>query len=341
VNVQLLWSHDLHQRPTPWTVTLSGHTLLAVERWTRLTRLDGATGSVLWEAKVRNPWGWLAASDNAAFYLNQNEWLQCVDLEHGTLLWEGRPGDHAGLFGYVVPYEDYVLVGGWRGYTRLHCLDARSGVLRWQLAEGGNYAVPVPGPWGIAAPRMRQPSGAGTIIFVAAATGTVIRHVPVPLGARASDWSSSIQCHDDALLLTTEDGTIYRLDPATDQEWQAIGAHAGGIATIRPTILGRHLVFMDTIGRACAYDLVSARLDWSIDIAAEHHMRERLPAAYLSGNRIVIGTESGGRLITIDTDGQLLAARKVGKHIRTDMTSPAEDCIAVGTAGAIIACRIV
>lgn len=341
MDIQHLWSHDLHQRPTPWTVALSGRALLAVERWTRLVRLDGTTGSVLWEAKVRNPWGWLASSDKAAFYLDQNERLHCVDLDHGTPLWEGRPGDHAGIFGYVVPYEDYVLVGGWRSYTHIHCLDAQSGALRWRLVEGGDYAVPVPGPWGIAAPLVQQTSIAGTIIFVAAATGTVIRHVPVPLGAHASDWSSSIQRHGDALLLTTEDGTIYRLDPATDQEWQAIGAHAGGIATIRPTILGRHLVFMDTIGRACAYDLVSARLDWSIDIAAEHHTRERLPAAYLSDNRIMIGAESGGRLIMIDTDGQMLAARKIGKRIRTDMTSLAEDCIAVGTAGAIIACRIV
>jgi hypothetical protein len=100
----------------------------------------------------------LAASDTAAFYLNKawDGWLHCVDLEHGTLLWEGRPGDRAGLFGYVAPYGDYVLVGGWRGYTRLHCLDARSGALRWQLAEDGDYAVPIPGPWGIAAPRLRD-----------------------------------------------------------------------------------------------------------------------------------------------------------------------------------------
>jgi outer membrane protein assembly factor BamB len=283
----------------------------------------------------------LASSDTAAFYLNKNEWMQCLDLEHGTLLWEGRPGDHAGLFGYVVPYGNYVLVGGWRGYTRLHCLDARSGALRWQLADGGAYAIPVPGPWRIAAPRLWPSSGVATIHFVAATTGAVYWHVPVPSGACASDWSSSIQRHGDALLLTTEDGTIYRLDPATDQEWQAIGAHADGITTIRPTILGQNLIFMDARGRACAYDLVAARLNWSIEIAAEHNTREHLSAAYLSGHRVVIGTESGGRLITIDATGQLLDARKIGKRIRTGMTSLTEDRIAVGTAGAIIACRIV
>jgi len=154
VDIQQLWSHDLHQHPTPWSVALSGRALLATERWTRLTRLDPVTGRVLWEAKIRDPWGWLASSDQAAFYLDQHGWLQYFDLEHGTLLWEGHPGGHAGLFGYVVPYDDYVLVGGWRGYTRLHCLDARSGALRWQFAEGGDYAVPVPGPWGVAVPRI-------------------------------------------------------------------------------------------------------------------------------------------------------------------------------------------
>lgn len=322
-------------------MTLSGRALLAVERWTRLARLDWTTGSMLWEAKVRNPWGWLASSDTAAFYLNQNEWMQCFDLEHGTPLWEGRPGEHAGIFGYVVPYEDYVLVGGWRGYTSLHCLDARSGALRWQLAEGGTYAIPVPGPWGIAAPWLRQPPGIAVILFVAAATGAVYRHVPVPPGACASDWSSSIQRYGDALLLTVEDGTMYRLDPSTDKEWQVIGVHTCGIATIRPTILGRQLLFMDVSSRACAYDLASARLGWAIDIAAEHNTRERLPAVYLSGHRVVIGTASGGRLIAIDAAGQLLGAWKLGKHIRTDMASLADDRIIVGTAGAIIACHIV
>ncbi len=185
---------------------------------------------------------------------------------------------------------------------------------------------------------MRQTPG--TIIFVAADTGAVIRQVPVPPGARASDWSSSVQRHGDALLLTTEDGTIYHFDPATDKGWQAIGAHAGGIATIMPTVLGQRLIFMDTIGRACAYDLVSARVDWSIPIAAEHHTRERLPAASVSGNRIVIGIESEGRLIAIDADGQLLAARKIGKRIRTDMASLEGDCIAIGTSGAVAAYRI-
>jgi len=108
-----------------------------------------------------------------------------------------------------------------------------------------------------------------------------------------------------------------------------------------PTVLGQRLIFMDAIGRACAYDFVSARLDWSISIAAEHNMRERLPVASVAGNRIVIGTESEGRLITIDPAGQLLAARKIGKRIRTDMTSLEADCIAVGTSGAVVAYRIV
>ncbi len=338
MDIQRLWSHDLHQRPTPWTVILSRRALLAVERWTRLSRLDGATGGLLWEAKVRNPWGWLTSSDKAIFYLNQNEWLQCFDLAHGALLWEGRPGGQVGIFGHVVAYDDYVLVGGWRGYTRLHCLDAQSGALRWQLTEGGNYAVPIPGSWGVAAPRLRQTSG--IISFIVAATGTVIRQVSLPSGARVSDWSSAIQRHGDALLLTTEDGTIYRLDPATDKDWQTIGTHAGGIATIRPTLLEQRLIFMDTLGRACAYDLVSARLDWSIDIAGEHHTHERLPAACISGDRVVIGTASEGRLTTIGSDGQLLAARKAGKRIRTDMGSLDANSIAVGTSGAIVAYRI-
>jgi hypothetical protein len=86
---------------------------------------------------------------------------------------------------------------------------------------------------------------------------------------------------------------------------------------------------------------VSARLTWSITIAPEHNTRERLPAAALSsGGRVVIGTASGGRLITIDVAGRLVDARKIGKRICSDMTSPADDWIVAGTAGAIVACRL-
>jgi hypothetical protein len=169
----------------------------------------------------------------------------------------------------------------------------------------------------------------------------VLQQVSVPPGAHASDWSSPLQRYGDLLLLTTEDGTMSRLDPTTDTEWSVMGTYAGGIRTIMPTLLGQHVIFMDAKGYACAFDLASARLLWAINIAAEHQTRDRLPAASLAAGAIVIGTGQGGRLIMMDIDGQRLTARRIGKHILTDMTSPEAGRIVIGTSSALIGCHIV
>jgi hypothetical protein len=55
----------------------------------------------------------------------------------------------------------------------------------------------------------------------------------------------------------------------------------------------------------------------------------------------VIGTGQGGRLIVMDIDGPRLTARRIGKHILTDMTSPEAGRIVIGTSGALIGCHIV
>jgi hypothetical protein len=230
---QQIWSHTLHQQPGLGSTFFSPPHILTAERTSRLVRLDPETGSLLWEAKIRNAWGWLTATDTLAFYLNQFTLLQCFAANTGGLVWERSLTDW-NYFGYLVAAEKYLLVGGWRGYTPLHCLDAQTGNPLWRYPEQRDFGLPIPGPWGIALPDVIH----AELIFLDWANGRIARRLPLPAGARIGERNSSIQRHGNNLIVTTNKGEIHLLNPLTDDVWQHVGSHDGGIATITPVISG-------------------------------------------------------------------------------------------------------
>ena len=146
-----IWSHNLHQQPGFASTFISPSLILTTERRSRLTRLDPETGTPVWEAKIGNPWGWLTATDTAAFYLNHHTLLQCFAADTGKLAWETSLTGW-NYFGQPVARGRYLLVGGWRGYAPVHCLDTETGRLLWRYPGESSLGLPILSHWGVALP---------------------------------------------------------------------------------------------------------------------------------------------------------------------------------------------
>jgi outer membrane protein assembly factor BamB len=326
-----IWSHDLHHQPNSSSV-LSPTQIIVPARRTHLTSLDPTTGEVIWEARIRDPWGWTACTTDRVVYLNQHTFLQCFDQANGRVIWEHDldDGDNGNIFGGLIATGDQILVGGWRGYTRLHCLDVRTGVIQWRLPQRQAVGRPLLGPWGIALP-CQHPAELKILEWDG---GRVIDRVPLPAPLRMTDRGSSVQTLDDRLLMAAEDGTIYLGDLRSNVSWTYIGQHAWGIATVTPTLLGQQLIFQDHARQLCCYDLSKAQLIWSLPI--EHANVAYIPAGRLTDSSVVVGT-STGRLLIIDQGGQQRAVQTVAKRIMTPLMVRPEGQIVFGTKGAVTA----
>ncbi len=330
MHLQLAWARNLHQRPNPETI-LSAPIVLTLERENRLVRLDPTTGSAIWEVQVRNSWGWLDRDERRVFYLNQHDWVQCLDHSDGGALWERSLGDGQGVYGYVVALGDRLLVGGWRGYTRLHCLDAQTGEVVWRYPELEAFAKPIPTPLGVALIRLTPPTG--NLILVDISAGHALARLPLPPGVRASDSGSSVQGYG-ASLIATGHGSIYMLDPTRPSAWERIGDVPNDIVTVSPAILGARLIFQDAVGRISAHDIERGQDIWSLKM--EHHYRDFVPATHIRGIGVLIGS-SEGRLAIIDEDDQQVVVVTVGKRIATNLGQVGTSRIAFGTSGSLVA----
>jgi outer membrane protein assembly factor BamB len=327
-----IWSHNLHQRPSFAGTFFSPSLILTVERRSRLTRLDPETGIPVWEAKIHNPWGWLTATDTSAFYLNQHTILQCFAAGTGQLTWENALTGW-NYFGYLVAVERYLLVGGWRGYTPFQCLNAKTGELLWTHPEKADFGLPVPGVWGVALPDIASRE----LTIVDWATGQIMQRLSLPIGVQVGERSSSLQRYRDGLIVTTENGRIYLLDPTTETSWQQIGAHDEGIVTITPAILGRDLIFQDRERHLCCYDIDRRNLKWSRKVIPPHleHFGFRIAATMISQERLIVGT-SIGRLEVLNPEGDRIGAHTIGKPVATDLCAVENDEVIFGTAGLIV-----
>ena len=286
----------------------------------------------MWEARVGGRWGWLAATEAAIGYLSLQRWLQCIDPNNGAILWEQTLGNGREIYGRLVGTDDYLLAGGWRGYTPLRCLDLRTGTEIWQTPDPCEYALIIPGPWGLAIPDLTV----GELLLVEPKTGVVQLRIPLPEGVQESDHSSSVQRYGSLLLATTKRGDLLLIDPVIDRTWRTLGFYNGGIFTVQPTLLGDWVLFQDTAGQLCAFDLAAGRLLWSSPLL---HRGERVQAVRLPQGQIVIGT-SEGRLEVRDDQGNRLAARTVGKRIHTTLGVLSDALVVFGTSGEMVAYQI-
>lgn len=320
------WSHELHQRPH-WSSILRPNMLVTVERRNYLTKLDSANGTTTWTTQVGGPHGWLTATSKAIGYLCQHRLLQSIDPNDGKLLWQKELGREREIYGRLTVANDYFLVGGWRGYTPLYCLDSNTGIELWHTESANTYALPTSGPWGIALIEIAS----GTLSIVDPQTGKLLANFPLPAGIRESDYHLSVQIYGQKLLATTAQGSLLLIDPFKDQEWQTLGTHAAGIFTIQPTILDDWLIFKDTAGSLCLYDLAAGRMLWS-EAIVHHH--SQIPAIRIFPKQLIVGT-SEGQLLLFDDDGHRLTNQMIGKRITTILGSTQPQQIILGTTGAL------
>ncbi len=327
---QQVWSHNLHQGSGFHTTVFSPPLILTTERTNRLIRLDPETGSPLWEAKVRNPWGRLSATGTQAFYLNQHTLLQCFDLRQGEAAWQRDR-----CIGPFVVSEDRLAIFEGVGHRQrdIQCFDTVSGTRLWRHIR--DYTCPklLSGPWGIALPDTKTRE----LTIIAWENGRVVRRLPLPDGLWFQSWSISIQRYGDDLIVTTKDGQIYLLDPAIDETWRQVGIYDEEIWTIMPAILGYNLIFQDREQRLCYYDVNRGNVRWARRIVPPHieHYGHRVAATGISGERIVVGT-SIGRLEVLNLEGDRIGAHTVGKRVATDLCAVGNDEVIFGTTGLIV-----
>ena len=111
-------------------VACSSERVFATARHSKLICLNSTTGEELWCANILSPWGRIALNNSTVFYLNQHDFLEAFDVGTGERVWSKKLG---GTFGWLHASETHLVVGGWRGYTDLHCLDASTGEVCWTL----------------------------------------------------------------------------------------------------------------------------------------------------------------------------------------------------------------
>src|SRR5262249_53775760 len=98
--------------------------------------------------------------------------------------------------------------------------------------------------------------------------------------------------------------------------------------------------FRDLAGHICAYELREGHLNWEIDIPQNSRAQERLPAIRLLHDSTLIGEETGGCLMVIDTEGDRLTTQNVGKRICTNISSIGSESMIFGTSGSLVAYQI-
>ncbi len=340
-----LWSHNLHQRPYPHPL-LSQHLILVPERHTRLTRLDPLTGGVLWTAKTDTPWGWLTSTDRSIVYLNQHSTLQSWVRDSGEPLWQRElTPSRRQIFGHLVAASRFILTGGWRGYTALHCLDAHTGAPVWAYPIAHDIARPLVGAWGVVLSHLGRryawevatPSPRPHITILDLVTGVPQTHLELPSDIQLPDAYNDVQVWRTHLIITTRSGRIYTLDPEHERVWTLLGTTTSGMWTWTPTIVHDKLIYQDMNGHVCCYNLSDRKLLWSTLI--EHHNGERLPATSLMDGHVIVGS-SQGILYIVSPRGEVILHKKVEKRIMTSLIASDNRTIVFGTKGALVAYRV-
>jgi outer membrane protein assembly factor BamB len=342
---RLEWTRDIHQR-TPRAIAFTDFGIIVPERHSRLVRLDETNGQAIWEAKIKNPWGWLTVTQRYVAYLNQYNLLQCFDLETGKTLWERTLAGECN--GYLVAKEQHLITGGWRGATNVTCLDIASGTTAWVNPEKEsyaipilsppvreNYAIPIMSPWGIIL-AVSADDQLKSLQLLNYEHGTIQFEIGIPAKVPVTDLSAGIQLAGDTLYATTLHGEVYSLD-FKQQRWILRAHHTPGIRTVTPSHLNNCLLFLDQDKQLCCYDLGDGRLKWRQ--ALEHNEPEFIPATRY-GNMLIIGT-SQGQLIAVDDLGNRIWARTVGKRITTPLFMTDGGQLILGTTGAIVSYRLV
>ncbi len=325
--LDIIWRRNLHQQVSARSL-ISPDLIVVPERKSRLVRIDPETGSLVWDVRVVNTWGWLAVSTTQCFWLNQHSLLQSFDLATGELAWERNLSGSAGsTFGFLVVHEGLLLTGGWRGYTDLLALEASSGEEIWRLqCRNAPILHPVSTPYGIA-----LPSRAGEELRLFASTGKLNRSLAFPAETPQPDNTQLVASEADRLFVATMDGTYWTL--RTDMgEWEPLFMHLAGISTFCPVIVGQRIVFVDRQRHLQVYG-IDGRHHWSVQWS--HNRRDTLPAQVATADDLVVGG-SFGVLAIFDHDGLKKASKQIGKRINTNIVVTRSGSVVLGTTGEML-----
>ena len=83
--LEVEWTYAAHHAVQ--TILVDGGECFVASHGSRLVSLDTASGRERWRVQIRNPWGWVAATETSVFYLNQHSLLIAVDRAQGKALW--------------------------------------------------------------------------------------------------------------------------------------------------------------------------------------------------------------------------------------------------------------
>jgi outer membrane protein assembly factor BamB len=110
-------------------------------RQTRLTCLHTQTGAEQWQVKVLSNSPWLAVTEHYVYYLHGYGYalLSAFDIRSGATVWErGLPEWQ----GWLHAHAHGLLLGGWRAYTDISCVDPNTGDTTWTYSAQWNSKGP-------------------------------------------------------------------------------------------------------------------------------------------------------------------------------------------------------
>lgn len=334
IDFHLEWERNIHQQPPRFT-SFTRFGLIVPERTSHIVRLDEKTGQAIWDVRIKNPWGWMAVTDTCVVYLNQHQFLQCFNIETGEPFWEQDLPDPYN--GNLVAKNRFLILGGWRGYSNVTCIDIASGKTNWIYPKVQSYGKPILGANGI---------------FLSSITGKELKNlqlidyehgnlkfeINIPKGVPAWDRSIGIKLIRNTLYAFTWYGEIYYLNEGQQRwifkgrrQWIRQTIHFQGIKTLTPTVLEDCVLFLDLEKQLCCYNLGDWKLHWTYHL--EHNLVEFLPAIRYE-SMLIIGT-SEGQLIVLDESGNRVSTQNIGKRILTHLFLTEEEKLILGTKGKI------
>ncbi|MEU6787233.1 PQQ-binding-like beta-propeller repeat protein [Nonomuraea angiospora] len=142
-----LWKRHLHQRGSASALAVGEDCIVVHERHTRLVCLNRHDGSVRWDIPMGTwPRNVVIVGDRCLCIAQNNDQLSCVNITTGSLVWcVGLPS----FSGHVVATADTVIVGGWRGYTRMAGFNSDDGQPLWQTPRPTDTVLPLPWSSGV------------------------------------------------------------------------------------------------------------------------------------------------------------------------------------------------
>lgn len=324
MDIKLLWRRELHQRAASRAVLTRG-LILSPERRTKLVRCSPETGDMLWEAPVRNTYGWPSMDKDRCYWLDQHSKITAFDLDTGAPRWTTSLD---GIFGLVTVSGPTVMVGGWRGYTRPTGLAAASGASVWRLPKSDPVGKPLAVPQGFLVPLPRE-------AILVDHSGHVVQRLPMPPGYRPSDGAPDIIAIDETLWSATRDGHLWHFESG-GATWTSAYRHPEGIHPWSIHFAAPHISFRDRAGGFWTFDLRTREPRGRHELAPQRGVASILQLH--EGLALATHPNSGVQLV--DKEGTTVAALRLDKMLVTPLARAGTNRFLVGTSSAIVAVTV-